>query len=105
MSAISGVLAIPALIFVINLPFGYWRAGLRKLSFPWFVAIHAPVLLGIGLRFLLGVPFRLATLPLFVAAFFTGQMIGGKFNPRPIPARPAALGEAEPQGEGGGTPR
>ncbi|HSQ09327.1 MAG TPA: hypothetical protein VLN25_01745, partial [Burkholderiaceae bacterium] len=32
----------------------YWRAGLRKFSPAWFVAIHAPVPLVFGLRFALG---------------------------------------------------
>ena len=35
---------------IINLPFGYFRGGLRKLSFWWFVAIHAPVPLVIIVR-------------------------------------------------------
>lgn len=69
---------IAFLIFVMNLPFGAWRAGLRKLSPAWFLAIHVPVVLAIGLRLLLGVPFRLVTLPLFVAAFFLGQLAGGR---------------------------
>jgi hypothetical protein len=69
---------IALFIFVMNVPFGAWRAGLRKLSPSWFVAIHVPVLLAIGLRILLGVPFRLVTLPLYVAAFFLGQLTGAR---------------------------
>mgnify|MGYP003399023829 CR=1 FL=1 len=55
-------LAIAA-TFLVNLPFGWWRAGLRKLSPAWFVAIHAPVPIVIGLRWALGLPFRWALLP------------------------------------------
>jgi hypothetical protein len=69
---------IATLIFVVNLPFGAWRAGLRKLSPAWFVAIHLPVVLVIGMRILMGVPFRLVTLPLYVAAFFLGQLAGAR---------------------------
>lgn len=69
-------------ILLLNLPFGYWRAGLRKLSLAWFLAIHVPVPLAIGLRFALGLPFRLATLPLFVAAFFSGQFLGARIRRR-----------------------
>lgn len=29
--------------FLVNVPFGYWRAGVRKFSPAWFVAIHAAV--------------------------------------------------------------
>jgi hypothetical protein len=63
-------------ILALNLPFGYWRAGLRKFSAGWFVAIHAPVPLVVAMRFALGLPFRWSTLPLFVAAYFTGQWLG-----------------------------
>jgi hypothetical protein len=68
------------LIFFLNLPFGYWRAGLRKLSPMWFVAIHTPVPLAIGLRIAMGMRFSLVTLPLYVAVFFGGQWIGGRIR-------------------------
>lgn len=71
-----------AIVLLLNLPFGYWRAGLRKLSGPWFVAIHAPVPLVIALRWILGVPFRWSTLPLFVAAYFGGQWLGAHLRRR-----------------------
>jgi hypothetical protein len=74
------ILLVAAAIFAINLPFGFWRAGLRKLSPAWFVAIHAPVPLAIGLRWAAGVPFRWVTLPLFVAAFFGGQFAGARLR-------------------------
>jgi hypothetical protein len=46
----------------------------------WFVAIHAPIPLAIGVRYALGVPFRLATLPVFVAAYFIGQYLGARLR-------------------------
>jgi len=72
---------------LINLPFGYWRAGCRKLSLAWFAAIHLPIILAIGFRVLLGVPFRLATLPLYVLAFAGGQFLGAGLR-RTSRARP-----------------
>jgi len=71
-----------AIVFCLNLPFGYWRAGLQKLSPRWFVAIHAPVPLVIALRWVLGLPFRWTTLPLFVAAYFAGQFLGARLRGR-----------------------
>jgi hypothetical protein len=68
--------------FVVNLPFGYWRAVLPKFSPAWFVAIHAPVPIVIGLRFALGLPFRWAALPLFVVAYFGGQFVGNRWRLR-----------------------
>jgi hypothetical protein len=71
-----------ALIFLMNLPFGYWRAGLKRLSAGWFVAIHAPVPLVVALRWELGLPFRWSTLPLLVAAYFAGQFLGSRLRSR-----------------------
>jgi hypothetical protein len=68
--------------FLLNLPFGYWRASLKKFSPAWFVAIHAPVPLVIGLRFALGLPFRWGALPFFVAAYFGGQFFGNRWRMR-----------------------
>ena len=76
-------LAVAAvLIIVVNLPFGYWRAGVRKFSAPWFVAVHAPVLLVIGIRLLLGIPFAWWVLPVTVGAFALGQWLGGWWRRR-----------------------
>lgn len=66
------------LVCATNLPFGYWRAGLAKLSPGWFVAVHAPVPLVFVIRHWLGLDWRLASLPLFIAAYFAGQFLGGR---------------------------
>jgi hypothetical protein len=78
--------------FALNLPFGFWRAGLRKFSPAWFVAIHAPVPLVIGLRLVLGLPFRWSALSLFVAAYFAGQFVGSRWRAH----RPAAERRTQP---------
>lgn len=69
-----------ALICAVNLPFGFWRAGLRKRSLPWLVAIHAPVPLVWLIRGLLGLEWQLVKLPLFIAAYFLGQWLGGRLR-------------------------
>jgi hypothetical protein len=69
-------------IFLINLPFGYWRAGVRKFSPAWFVAVHAAVPLIVLMRIGLGVEWRLATLPVFVFAYFAGQAAGARWRGR-----------------------
>jgi hypothetical protein len=84
---VFAIAAVAALILIVNLPFGWWRAGLRKFSLPWFVAIHAPVPLAIGLRYLSGLGFRWDTLPLYVAAYFGGQYLGGRLARRRAGAR------------------
>jgi hypothetical protein len=69
-------LAFAVVIFGLNIPFGFWRGQLRKLTLRWFLAIHIPVVLIIGLRLLLDIPFRWANVPLFAVAFFLGQFLG-----------------------------
>jgi hypothetical protein len=66
--------------FVINAPFGYWRAGARKFSPQWFVAVHAAVPLVIAVRFALDLPFRWSMFPFFVAAYFGGQFAGSRLR-------------------------
>jgi hypothetical protein len=78
-AGVSPALALAlALVWLVNLPFGYWRAGLVKRSFPWLVAIHAPVPLVWLIRDFTGLTWTLATLPTFVAAYFLGQWAGGR---------------------------
>ena len=78
---LAWALAILATL-VINLPFGYWRAGVRKFSPAWFVAVHAAVPMVVGLRLALGIPFRWAVFPLFVLAYFGGQAVGARLRAR-----------------------
>ena len=83
---LTALAAATFLVWLVNLPFGYWRAGLRKLSPAWFVAIHAPVPLVILMRWGFGLPFQWGTLPLFVAAYFAGQAVGARLRTRSQPA-------------------
>ena len=82
MPALTPLAAVTFMVFLVNLPFGYWRAGLKKLSPAWFVAIHAPVPLVVLLRWAFDLPFRWATLPLFVAAYVAGQAAGARLGAR-----------------------
>jgi hypothetical protein len=68
---------VAALVLLLNLPFGYWRAGVAKFSLPWFLAVHLPVPLVIGLRLVSGLGFHFRTLPVMVGAYFLGQLLGG----------------------------
>lgn len=72
--------AVAAAVFALNLPFGYWRAAVRRLTWPWFVAVHAPVPLVVGLRLWAGIGWHLTTVPVLVGAFFTGQLVGGRMR-------------------------
>ncbi len=74
------VLLVAILTFLINIPFGYWRAKVRKLSKEWFLAIHLPVPFIVFFRILFGVKLNLYTLVVFVVSFFVGQRVGILLN-------------------------
>lgn len=63
---------------LVNLPFGYLRGGLRKLSFWWFMAIHAPVPLVILIRKFHDLSLTWSLAPFLLGSFFIGQFIGRK---------------------------
>lgn len=75
-------LTIAGMVLALNVPFGYWRFRSKRMSIPWFFAIHLPVAMAIGLRWLIGVHFRWLTLPLYVGAFVVGQSAGGRLRKR-----------------------
>jgi hypothetical protein len=81
-SQAGAVAAISAAVLLVNIPFGYWRAGYRKLSPGWFTAIHLPVPLVIAMRWAAGVPFAWINLPFFVTAYFAGQTVGARLRRR-----------------------
>jgi len=74
------LLTIAILVFLLNIPFGYWRANVRKFSFAWFLSVHAPVPFIIALRLLSGMGFQLITFPIMIAAYFGGQFAGSRLH-------------------------
>jgi len=73
-----GLWTVALLAFLINLPFGYWRASVRKFSTQWFLAVHLPVPLVIALRVFSGLGWKLISFPVLIGAFFLGQFVGGR---------------------------
>lgn len=69
-------------VFLINIPFGYWRENVRKFSWQWIVAIHAPVPAVIAMRIYSGLGFQLWSVPFMVAAYFGGQFLGSRISRR-----------------------
>ncbi len=76
------LLAAAAAVIALNLPFGFWRAGVRRFSPRWIVAVHAPVPMVVAIRLLSGLGWQLITFPVLIAAFFTGQFVGGRLRRR-----------------------
>lgn len=76
-----GLWTVAAIVFALNVPFGYWRARTRKFSPAWFLAIHLPIPLIVLLRVYSGLGFKLSTFPLMLAAYFIGQFLGARLRP------------------------
>jgi hypothetical protein len=74
------LLVAAIVVFLINLPFGYWRSQVRRFSLRWILAVHAPVPLVVACRFLLGLGWHLITFPVLIGAFFAGQLAGAKLK-------------------------
>jgi F0F1-type ATP synthase membrane subunit a len=77
-----GLWALALAVLVMNLPFGFWRAGVKRFTRPWFIAVHAPVPFVILLRVVSGLGWHLVSFPVLVGAFFTGQFLGGALRRR-----------------------
>ena len=75
-----GLWTVALLVFVINLPFGYWRASVRKLSPRWFLALCLPAPLVVALRIYSGLGFKLTTASAVVVAYCLGQFVGGRLR-------------------------
>jgi len=74
------IVSVASLVFILNLPFGYWRENEQKLSTRWFLSIHAPVPFVIALRLLSGLGWQFMTFPILISAFFGGQFAGGRLH-------------------------
>jgi hypothetical protein len=84
----NNVLPILALLtFIINIPFGFWREGVKKFSLPWFIAVHAAVPIVIALRLLAGIEWRIPIIASLVLCYFLGQFAGARLRRRlrPVP--------------------
>jgi hypothetical protein len=66
--------------FLLNIPFGAWRARTRKFSVAWAVAIHGPIPMIIPIRLLLGLSYWFIIGSVVFA--IAGQLVGGRlFKP------------------------
>lgn len=77
---LASVVFLCAAAFVINMPFGLYRMGVKKYSWRWFLAIHLPIPLIILMRLGMGQSWRVVPF-LFVFAIM-GQLAGGALKTR-----------------------
>jgi hypothetical protein len=84
------ILSVASAVVILNIPFGYWRANVKKFSRPWFLSVHAPVPLVIALRVFSGLGWHFITFPVMIGAFFGGQVAGSSIH-RILSSRPASV--------------
>jgi hypothetical protein len=68
------------IVFLINIPFGYWRSKSDRFSRKWMMAVHLPVPFVFLIRIISG--FSWTIIPLLMISFATGQFVGGKITSR-----------------------
>jgi len=73
---VINLLVVSLVVLALNVPFGYWRANVKRFSLQWYLAIHVPVLFIIGLRLAFHLGFAWYTYVALVSAFFLGQQFG-----------------------------
>jgi hypothetical protein len=71
------IMVVAVGVLVLNIPFGFWRVGVRKFSVPWFLAVHLPIPCIVALRLYSGLGWSLASFPFVMGAYVTGQYLGG----------------------------
>jgi hypothetical protein len=72
----DGFTGLALLIFFLNIPFGYWRAGTRRFSRNWYLAIHIPVPVIVVMRIYFDLGWSWESYIYLITAFFLGQLTG-----------------------------
>ncbi|VVB95826.1 Uncharacterised protein [uncultured archaeon] len=72
------IIELMLVVFLINLPFGYWRFNAARFSRQWMMAIHIPVPFVFLLRIFGG--FGWKVIPLLMISFAAGQFAGGRLR-------------------------
>lgn len=73
-----GILLIA--VALINVPFGYWRSGVRKFSRAWFFHVHGSIPLIITLRLAAGIHWTIVVGLLIASSYFLGQNVGARLR-------------------------
>jgi hypothetical protein len=67
-------------VALINVPFGYWRSGVRKFSRPWFLHVHGSIPLVVALRLMAGIHWTIVVGLMLASSYFLGQTIGARLR-------------------------
>ena len=72
------IVIVSGISLVTNIVLGKYRIKYKKMTFMWWLMIHASIPLIIPLRIWLDIPD--ITIPLFIGMAVIGQLIGSKIN-------------------------
>jgi hypothetical protein len=72
------LLLVAIFVYLLNIPFGYWRENVKKYSLQWVLAIHVPIPFIVIIRIFSGIGFKFLTYPVLVGAFILGQYTGSR---------------------------
>ena len=84
MDNIINLIIVLVLVFILNIPFGYWRQGVKKFSLYWFLAVHLHIPAVVFLRLYFDLGFQWWTYPFMILAFFMGQWSGARIRKKRI---------------------
>ena len=70
---------IGIIVFLINLPCGYWRSKVKRFSVKWFLAIHISIPIVYSIRIYEGIGWEVSSFIVLVGAYFLGQFIGSRY--------------------------
>lgn len=80
MENITNLIIVLVLVFILNIPFGYWRQGEKRFSIYWVLAVHLPIPVVVFLRLYFELGFQWWTYPFMIFAFFMGQWTGARIR-------------------------
>ncbi len=72
------LILVAIIVFLVNIPFGYWRANADRFSLQWTLTIHLPISFINLLRIYSGIGFEFITYPIIIT-FILGQQTEVKF--------------------------
>jgi hypothetical protein len=72
------LILVASVVYLLNIPFGYWRENTKKFSLQWALSIHLPIPIIIIIRIYGGIGFKFITYPILVGAFIMGQLTGSR---------------------------
>ena len=73
------LLIVGIIVFLINLPCGYWRSKVKRFSVKWFLAIHISIPIVYSIRIYEGIGWGISSFIVLIGAYFLGQFIGSRY--------------------------